>query len=330
MQALVLDSDKNLSITEVPTPQPGPGEVLVKIKAAALNHRDIWIQKGMYPGIKLPSILGADGAGEVVELGDGVDNKWLGQEVVIYPAHGWPKGASWPTKAFRVLGMPVDGTFAEYIKIEVENLFPKPSYLSWTDAAAIPLAGLTAWRALMSRGGLQAGEKVLITGIGGGVAQVGLLLAVASGAEVYVSSSQQDKIDDAIQKGAKAGINYREEDWHEQLKEMSGGIDLVMDSSPLDELDRYLKFLNVGGRVAYYGATGHRKATFNLSKFFLRQIGLLGSTMGSLEDFAAMLQFVEDKQLVPPVHKVYPFSEVTTALSDLETGQQRGKLVIEL
>lgn len=330
MQALVLDADKKLSVTTVPTPAPGPGEVLVKVKAAALNHRDIWIQKGLYPGIQLPSILGADGAGEVVKIGPGVEDYWRGKEVVIYPAHGWPKGAPWPDKSFKVLGMPVDGTLAEYIKIEVDNLFLKPDHLSWTEAAALPLAGLTAWRALMSRAKLQPGEKVLITGIGGGVAQLGLILALASGAEVYVSSSKADKLEDALQKGVKGGVNYRDEDWYEQLKKLSGGIDLVMDSSPAEKLDHYLKFLNVGGRVVYYGATANRTTSFNLSKFFLRQIAVLGSTMGSLADFEAMLQFVADHKLVPPVHQVYPFAASATALTDLEKGEQRGKLVVEM
>ncbi|MEL6669043.1 MAG: zinc-binding dehydrogenase [Bacteroidota bacterium] len=328
MRALLLNENKDLSIQEIPTPSPGPGEALVKIKAAALNHRDLWIQKGLYPGIELPSVLGSDGSGTVEQVGEGVDDSWLGREVVVYPANGWTKGQTWPDRNYRVLGMPKNGTMAEYLLIDAHNLYNKPSHLSWPQAAACLLAGLTAWRALMVRGALQAGEHVLITGIGGGVAQLGLQLALQSGAKVYVSSGSPEKIAAAESMGASGGVNYKEDDWPEQLKAMSGGIDVVLDSSPLADLNRYLRFLNTGARIAYYGATATRDAHLNLGKFFFKQISLLGSTMGSMVDFGNMLDFIAEHKIDVPVDSTYPMSEFRSAFERMQRGEQMGKIVL--
>lgn len=328
MRALLLNVHKELSLQELPMTRPGPGEVLVKIHAAALNHRDLWIQKGMYPGIELPSVLGSDGAGVVVEIGQGVDNKWLNQEVVVYPAHGWPKTQDWPSRDYRVLGMPKNGTMAEYLCIDAANLHPKPAHLSWAQSAACLLAGLTAWRAMMVRGGLQASEQVLITGIGGGVAQMGLQFALHAGAKVYVSSSSSQKIAAAESLGASGGINYKDDNWPEQLKALSGGIDLVLDSSPLADLNRYLRFLNTGARIAYYGATATRDAHLNLGKFFFKQISLLGSTMGSMGDFEDMLRFIDKHKIDVPVDSSFELSDFEQAFARMERGEQMGKIVL--
>ncbi|MEM8585591.1 MAG: zinc-binding dehydrogenase [Bacteroidota bacterium] len=328
MQALLLNSDKELSIQELPKPSPGQGQALVKIHAAALNHRDLWIQKGLYPGIELPSVLGSDGAGVVEEVGHGVDKSWLGKEVLVYPALGWPSKQDWPSRDYRVLGMPQDGTMAEYLCIDAANLYEKPKHLSYPQAAACSLAGLTAWRALVIRAGLRSGERVLITGIGGGVAQMGLQFAVKAGAQVYVSSSSPKKIAAAESMGAAGGINYKDEDWPEQLKALSGGIDLVLDSSPLADLNRYLRFLNTGGRIAYYGATATREAHLNLGKFFFKQISLLGSTMGSMGDFGDMLDFISEHEIDIPVDSTYPLSDFKAAFERMEKGEQMGKIVL--
>jgi len=329
MKALVLEEDKTLHIKEVEKPNLAQGEVLVGIKASALNHREIWIQKGMYPGMTLPCILGADGTGVVTELGTDVASDWMHKEVIIYPAYDWGEKDIAPTRKFRVLGMPDPGTIAEYIKVPKENLYVKPAYLSWSQAAAIPIAGLTAWRALVRHGGIQKGTKVLITGIGGGVAQAGLSLAQAFGAEIYVTSSSADKIKHAVSLGAKGGVNYKEDNWNLQLKEISGGIDIVLDSSPSPILDTYFKFMNYGGRIVAYGSTGAPKTTINVSKFFLRHIQFIGTAMGSPSEFKDLLSFMEKHKIKPLVHSEYSFDKAAEAISALSEGKQIGKIVIK-
>lgn len=328
MNALVLKEDKTLIITEQAKPVAGPEEVVLSVKASALNHREIWITKGLYPGMKLPCILGADGAGVVTELGAGVSQEWKDKEVIIYPAYDWGTEEQAPTRQFRVLGMPDPGTMAEYIKVPVSSLVEKPKYLSWEEAAALPIASLTSWRALVKKGGLKEGHKVLITGIGGGVAQAGLSTALAMGAQVYVTSSSAAKISAAVIAGAQGGVNYKDEDWHLQLKALTGGIDIVLDSSPSANLDNYFKFMNYGGRIVTYGSTGAPKTTISISKFFLRHIQFIGSTMGSPKDFRDVISFMAKHELRPKIHQVFPFEEAITAVKALESGEQMGKIVL--
>lgn len=194
MKAVVLPQiggPDQLRVTEMATPEPTPGQVRVRLCASALNHRDVWVTLGQYPGIRLPCILGSDGAGVVDQIGAEVSAAVLGQEVVIYPAYDWGDNPRFPKATFRVLGMPDPGTFAEYICVPADHVFPKPAHLSWEQAAAIPLAGLTAWRALMTQGAAQPGDTVLVTGIGGGVATFALKWAVALGARVFVTSGSR-------------------------------------------------------------------------------------------------------------------------------------------
>lgn len=328
MKALVLDENKQLEIKEWEKPTARDSKVLVKIKASSINHRELWIQKGLYPGMTLPCILGADGSGVVVEIGDKVDPSWLEKEVIIYPAYGWGNKEESPTRNFRVLGMPDPGTMAEYILVPVSNLVPKPNYLSWAEAAAMPIAGLTAWRALTRHGKIKDGDKVLITGIGGGVAQAGLAIALAMGAQVYVSSSSQRKIDFAKSLGAEEGVNYREEDWNVKLKEISSGIDIVLDSSPSANLDDYFKFMNYGGRIVAYGSTGSPKTTISISKFFLRHIQFIGTAMGSPTEFSTLLDFMNKHKIKPIIDRTYNFDAALEAFDVLRKGDQIGKIVL--
>lgn len=328
MKALVLLEDKSLVVKEVQKPVLKTGEVLVNVKASALNHREIWIQKGLYPGMTLPCTLGADGTGVVNELGEGVDSNWLNKEVIIYPAYDWGENEIAPSKKFRVLGMPDPGTIAEYIKVPEKNLVAKPSYLGWGEAAAIPVAGLTAWRALVRHGDINKNSSVLITGIGGGVAQAGLSLAKAFGCKIYVTSSKQDKIEKAKSLGAIGGVNYHDEDWHNQLKELSGGIDIVLDSSPSPILDNYFRFMNYGGRIVTYGSTGSPKTTINISKFFLRHIQFIGTAMGSPDEFKALILFMEKNRIKPLVFAEYTLENSIEAINALKEGKQIGKIVI--
>lgn len=329
MKALLLKADKSLELADLDIPQLMPGEVLVKLNASALNHREIWIQKGMYPGMSLPCILGADGSGVVSEISDTVEQRWIDSKVIVYPAYDWGDRQDAPLRQFRVLGMPDPGTIAEYIKVPASSLFKKPDYLTWEEAAAIPIAGLTAWRALVRHGKIEKNKKVLITGIGGGVAQAGLSLALAFGAEVYVTSSSNEKIDMAVEQGAKAGVNYKDEDWNIQLKSLSNGIDIVLDSSPNALLDKYLKFMNYGGRIVYYGSTGAPKTNLSLSKFFLRHIQFIGTAMGSPQEFQELLNFMEAHLIKPKIHASYSLDDAIEAMKALEEGKQIGKIVIK-
>lgn len=329
MKALQLTKDKELQLVDVERPSPQAGEVLVAVQAAALNHREIWISKGMYPGMRLPSTLGADGAGVVAEVGAGVDEQWLGKPVICYPAIGWGDDPEVPTKQYRLYGMPLPGFIAEYIAVPKENLVEKPKYLSWDEAAAIPVASLTAWRGLVRHGRLHSEQTILITGIGGGVAQAGLDFAVAHGANVYVTSSSPQKIELAKERGAVAGFNYRQEGWQEALAQASGGVDVVLDGAPPASLDSYMPFLKFGGRVVVYGSTGGQQVGMNIARFFLRHISLIGTAMGSPVEFEEMIAFMKKHEIRPLIHQSYPLDQAVDAFEALQSGQQIGKITIQ-
>src|SRR5918993_52127 len=211
---------------DVEDPEPGSGEIVVRLRNAALNRRDVFVTQGMYPGAKpdaLPIILGSDGSGEVTAKGDGA-------EVVINPALYWGDNPKVPGKEYRILGLPDNGTYAQFVKLPADHVFPKPSHLSHEEAAAIPLRALTAYRALFTRGHLQEGETVLVPGIGGGVATFVVQMAKAAGATVFVSSGSDEKIEHAKALGAEGGVNYDSENWSKELKEMAGSVDLSVDS----------------------------------------------------------------------------------------------------
>ena len=328
MSTLMLTETKHLEKQVVDTPVPKTDEVLIEVQAASLNHREIWISKGLYPGMKLPCSLGADGSGKVVAVGDKAHEHWLDKDVICYPGKGWGDNDNAPGDAFRVFGMPEPGFISKYIAVPVENLVNKPAHLSWEEAAAFPVAGLTAWRAVNRHGGVNASSKVLISGIGGGVAQAALLFCVALGAEVYVTSSSEEKIADAVASGAKFGANYKEKHWEKTLLEMSGGIDVIIEGAPAAKGSHYLNLLNQGGKLIVYGATSSFETTLNIPAFFLKHASLIGTAMGTLEEFGQMIQFIEEKQLRPKIHKVFPFSDVVEAFKELESSKQVGKLVI--
>ncbi|MEM7334958.1 MAG: zinc-binding dehydrogenase [Chloroflexota bacterium] len=330
MKALSLSREKQLEIIETEKPRPQAGEVLVAIKSAALNHREIWISKGMYPGMTLPSTLGADGAGVVVEVGAGVDAGWLDKEVMCYPAIGWGDNEEAPTRQYRLYGMPLPGFIAEYIVLPEENLVEKPAYLSWDEAAAVPVASLTAWRGLVKHGRIQPNDNVLITGIGGGVAQAGLSFATAYGANVYVTSSHPDKMAYAQSQGAVSGFNYREADWEKALAQQSGGIDIVLDGAPPQSLDTYMPFLKVGSKVIVYGSTAGQQVGMNIARFFLRHVSLIGTAMGSPKEFKEMIAFMEQHQIKPLIYKSFSFADAIEAFETLATGKQVGKITIQI
>jgi zinc-binding alcohol dehydrogenase/oxidoreductase len=227
MKAIVLQSaEQPVVYKEVATPTLQAGEALVQVKAAALNRRDYWITIGKYAGIKYPTILGADGAGIVTEVSAEADQSWLGKEVIINPSQNWGDSPDYQGKDQKILGLPDDGTFAEFVKVPVANLFAKPAHLNWEQAAALPLAGLTTYRALFTKGRAKKGEKVLIVGVGSGTGTFALQFAVAAGCQVFVTSGNSQKLEQARLLGASAGVNYKAQDWAEQLHQLAGGFDV--------------------------------------------------------------------------------------------------------
>lgn len=290
----------------------------MRVRAAALNHRDVFVTQGKYPAVTLPAILGSDGAGEVDGVGD----------VVIYPMLGWGDDPrAWKPSA-QILGMPHQGTFAQYVSVPKENVFAKPASLSMQEAAAIPLAGLTAYRAAFTRGALQAGETVLITGIGGGVQTFVLLFAKHVGARAIVTSGSDDKLARARELGADVTINYRtDKDWHKTAR-AAGPVDLAVDSTGGDILSKAVSALRVGGRAVIYGAT-LGDATLRPFSIFWNHIDLRGTSMGSPEDFRNMLALF-GRGLHPVIDRVYPLAETAAAAERMNDAKQFGKIVIDV
>ncbi|MCK6621784.1 MAG: zinc-binding dehydrogenase [Calditrichia bacterium] len=333
MHAIVFQEEKNfdsLQIREAPYPEPQPGEAVVRIRAAALNRRDVWITQGRYPNVRVPLILGSDGAGIVEQVGEGVDPKWLGQAVIINPALDWGNDPRVQQSGFRILGVPDDGTQAEYVRVPARNLWSRPEYLTFEEAAALPLGGLTGYRALFTRGQLAAGETVLITGVGGGVAALMLQMALAAGAAALVTSASDDKIQRAVQAGAKGGANYRTEGWEQEILRLAGdtGVDLIIDSAGGEGFDKLIEIVKPGGRIVLFGITAGRFSRISLNKVYWRQISILGTTMGSEADFAQMVQFFQTQHIKPAIDGVYPFSRFREAYQRMMQGEQFGKIVL--
>jgi NADPH:quinone reductase and related Zn-dependent oxidoreductases len=315
----------------VPAPKPAAGEAVVEIRAAALNHRDVWIKTGQYAGLKWPCIPGSDGAGVVTAVGEGGDPAWVGREVMIYPAMGWgDDDRAQSATTFSIIGLPRDGTLAEQVAVPVAQLAVKPPHLSWEEAAALPLGGVTAWRAISTRAQLHAREKVLITGIGGGVALLALRFAVAHAAEVWVTSSSQEKIDRAIALGAKGGGNYTQDGWAADLAKRAGGFDVIVDSAGGPGFESLIDLAVPGGRIVLFGATRGNPPLLPMRKVFWRQLSLLGTTMGSPADWWAMTNYVTQHAIRPVISEVLPMERAGDAFALMERGEQFGKIVVRV
>lgn len=332
MKAIVLNRklESKIELTEIALPPLSGEQVRVQLKAAALNHRDEWCRQGLYPNIKDGVILGSDGAGVVLDVAHHGLNEWLGKEVIINPALHWGDDEKVQGMDFQILGMPGHGTLAEFVDVDVNRIFAKPSFMTWEEAAALPLGGLTAFRALMVQGSLQKGDKVLVTGFGGGVAQFAAQFALAASAEAYVSSSSEEKIASAIELGIKRGFNYNDENWAEKALKESGGFDLIIDSAMGDTINNLIHVVKPGGRIVFYGATKGNPSGFNARKVFWNQIKITGSTMGSDKDFEKMLSFVKHHQIHPVVDQVFILEEAEKAFDRMKLGQQLGKIVIKI
>ncbi len=320
MKALVYKA-KNapLAFEDFELPAPGANEVQVQLKAAALNHRDNWITKGMYPGIRENVILGSDGAG-VLD----------GREVILNPNIGWGDNQRFPAPDYHMLGMPTHGTFAECINVAPDRVADKPAHLSMTQAAALPLAGLTAYRALFSRCGAKAGEKVLISGVGGGVALFACQFAIAAGAEVYVTSGSPEKIERAVALGAKGGANYKDADWAKAFKKETGGFDVIIDSAGGDGFADLVKLTKRGARIGLYGGTRGNWTNVSPQIVFFNQIDIMGSTMGSDQDFIDMVNFVGRHKIEPVVDASFALADGNEAIARMNRGEQFGKFVLTI
>jgi NADPH:quinone reductase-like Zn-dependent oxidoreductase len=353
----------------VPDTPPKANEVVVKITAAALNHRDLFLRQHLYPGTTFGVPLLADGTGIVTSTGSSpAAKKWQGKRVIINPGSGWkddPEGPESP-KGYSILGgtkMNPLGTLGETVTIDAGELEDAPSHLSSIEAAALPLTGLTAWRATMVKSGnAQPGKNILITGIGGGVAIMALLFAAAAGANVYVSSGSQEKIDRAKIMGAKGGINYKEKGWEKTLKALlpkdRAFLDAIIDGAGGDVVEKGAKLLKVtssyyltsyihcnhftdilffsqpGGVISIYGMTTSPTMPFQMAAV-LKNIEVRGSTMGSRKEFADMVKFVQQKNLKPIVSRSVSggldnLEGIDSLFEDMKAGKQFGKLVIEV
>jgi zinc-binding alcohol dehydrogenase/oxidoreductase len=334
MQAILLheigDPDV-LRLEEYPDPVPGDGEVVVRLRAAAINRRDVWIRRGRYPGISFPIILGSDGAGEVVGVGPGVDRGLVGRPVVIDPSFEWGADPRAQSESFHILGLKHEGTYAEYVRVPADHVHGKPSHLSFEQAAAVPLASVTAYRALVGRAQVRSGETVLVTGIGGGVATSALLLARALGAEVFVTSGSDDKIEAARSHGALGGVNHTRADWTKAfLSEFERRPDVVLDGAGGETFDRALEILKPGGRLVSYGATLGPAKHVEVRRIFWKQLSVLGSTMGTRQDFAAMMALYSSARVQPIVDSVLPLRDAAAGHRRVEEGRQFGKMVLAI
>ncbi|HVM35568.1 MAG TPA: alcohol dehydrogenase catalytic domain-containing protein [Actinomycetota bacterium] len=341
MKALAIDGYgmEHVAYRDVAEPDVGPGEVVVRVRAAAANHLDLWTVSG---SLKIehhfPHVLGADGAGEIEAVGDGVRGLRPGTRVVINPALSCGAcefcraGEQSMCTSFRMLGEHVAGTFAERIAVPAGNLYPIPAHLSFAEAAALATTTVTAYRMLFTRGRMRPGEWVLITGVGGGLAQSLFQLANCVGGRIFVTSSSDEKIARAIADGADAGINYTRDDIGRKVRSFTGkrGVDLVVDSAGGEAFEAALRALRKGGRVVIAGATAGATASVDLRRVFWNQLEIIGSTMGSAADFADMLRMVAGAELRPVIDRTFPLAEGVAALEYLASGRQTGKVILEI
>ncbi len=318
MKAVLVRERGALSYEDFDDPVAGPGEVVVELRAAAVNRRDLLVRNPPGPAYQfaLPVIPGSDGAGIRLDTGE---------EVVIYPGLGWGEREDAAGPDWRILGGPDNGTYAELVKVPEENVFRKPARFSWEEAAAFPLGGLTAWRALFTVGRLHGSETVLVLGAGSGVSTIAVQLAAQTGARVLVTSSSEEKIERAKELGAADGVLYTDEGWPEAV----GPVDLVLDSVGTTWRDS-LRALRKGGRLVVFGGTGGPEVTLDVRAVYLNWQSILGTTMGSAHDFAALLRMVEGGSWRPVIDSVRPLAEAEAAHDRMKAGEHFGKLVLAI
>lgn len=311
---------------EVERPIAGRGEVVVQLKTAGVNRRDLYI-RNRRSDEEEALVLGSDGAGVIKSVGEGVTNVAVGAEVIINPALRWYDNSVAPPEEFDILGMPDHGTFAEEIVISAEQVESKPAYLTWEEAGAIALAGLTGYRALFTKGELQAGQTVFIPGAGSGVATYLIQFTKNIGARVVVTSRSEEKRREALALGADVALDTNE-DWLQALGNET--IDLVIESVGRATFNRSLGVLKQGGRIVVFGATTEDTVELDLRTFFYKQQQLFGSTMGSREELREMLAHIEKYETRPVIDRVFDLQDAAEAFAYLEQSKNFGKIVFKI
>lgn len=330
-QRLVAFGDPpRFELQELPDPIPGLGEAVVALRAAALNRRDPWVWTT--PGYcELPVTLGSDGAGVVVALGKGVDNAAIGDEVVIDPTLNWGPAEEQPLAEFDILGAPTDGTFAEQVVIPAANLAPKPARLTWPEAAAINLGGLTAWRAAVTCAGAIPSRTLLVTGAGSGVSSFIVQIAAALGARVFVTSSTEAKLERARALGAIGGASYLDPGWPERIVSLAGGeLDAAIDSYGGPSWEGALRTLRTGGTLVSFGDTSGPETAVTTAEVYWRWRTVRGTSMGSPREYHAMLAHVESACWRPAIDSVFGLDEIGDAVQRLDASDRFGKIVLSI
>jgi len=331
MKAIVLNQKTyKLEIKDVDKPIISHSDVLVKLKATSINHHELWTLKEKKLRSDSNIIMGSDGAGIIMDAHAGVNGFKKGDEVIINPSLNWGANSKVQGEGYEILGFPTNGTFAEYISINHQYVCHKPEHLSFQESAAIPLAALTAYRALFNRGEFEKGNRVLITGIGSGVALFALKFAISLEAEVYVTSGNDHKIFKAIELGAKGGVNYKDRDWSTKLLEMAKGFDVIVDSAAGKGFAELTEITNPGGRIALFGRTAGNIQNLSPSIIFWNQISIHGTTMGNNEEFKKMINLISSKKIRPVIDSIYSIQEINLAFDKMAKGEQFGKIIINM
>ncbi|WP_173918389.1 zinc-binding dehydrogenase [Halobacillus sp. Marseille-Q1614] len=296
--------------------------VRIKLKTAGMNRRDIAVTS-RHKTDQPPLIPGSDGAGVVEAVGEDVKLIAPGDEVIINPGLGWEKNSDAPPQGFEILGLPDHGTFAEYITVPASNVEHKPKHLNWNEAGVLPLAALTAYRVLFTRGKVKEGDTVMLPGIGSGVLTFALKFAKAAGARVIVTSRSEEKLKNAKELGADVTI-LTQSDWKEELKNET--VDLLVESIGQATFNKSLEIIRKGGTIVTFGATTEDEVKVDIRQFFYGQYNLLGSTMGSAEEFREMVKFIEKHEIKPEVDRMFNLSEYKEAFEYLRDSKNFGKI----
>ncbi|MBI5432541.1 MAG: zinc-binding dehydrogenase [Planctomycetes bacterium] len=344
MKAVYFDRHGDLEVLkygDVPDPVPGPGEAVLRVRAAACNFNDIWARQGL-PRVELPMphVSGSDAAGEIVELGPGVTNVAVGDEVIVHAVRACRvctaclSGQEVFCRGMRIWGFqtgPYDGSFAQFAKVQVQQLAPKPKHLSWTDAAAVSTSLVSVWRMLVTRARTQPGETVLVWGASGGTGSYALQLLRVLGARPIAVTSTREKAAFCEQMGAEHVLLQGEHDVHAEVRRLTDnrGVDIVFDHVGETVWPISIECLRWGGRMVICGATEGFMAQLDLRYLWNKQLSLLGSHIGTHEDWRDALKLVEQRRLHPPVTRVYPLSELAQAQAAMEERRLMGKLAID-
>jgi len=340
MKALYFQEHGDLDVIrhgEGPDPKPGPGEVLLRVRACGINHLDIWVRRG-WPGLRLemPHWCGADVAGEIVEVGKDVSGWQVGRRVVVDPGINTVedeftrRGEVSVSPGYYILGEHVRGGAAEFLAVPAVNLAAMPEDLDYPVAAAPLLVTLAAWRMLIHRAGLRAGESVLVVGAGGGVNSMAIQIAKLAGARVYVVAGNKEKADQAREFGPDVVMDRSQVDWGREIHRLTGkrGVDLVVDNVGKATLNTSMKAVARGGRIVIIGNTSGPQAEIDIRLIFGKQISLIGSTMGTHQDFREVTSLLWSGRLKPIIDRVMPLRDGKDAYGIMERGEQFGKIVL--